>query len=129
MKNLLTVSAVIELGAGAALLCFPSAVVALLLGSGLDTSVAVTVGRVAGAALLALGTACLFARGVGSRAPIGLVRAMLLYNLAVAAILAVAGSGSGLVGIALWPAVVLHASMTVWCLRCLLKRPTEITEA
>jgi hypothetical protein len=33
MKRLLIVTAVIELGAGVALLCFPSATVALLLGS------------------------------------------------------------------------------------------------
>ena len=79
MKNLLTVSALIELGAGAALLCCPSVTVVLLLGSGLDTSAAVTLGRVAGAALLALGVACWFARDDGGLAVKALVRAMVLH--------------------------------------------------
>jgi hypothetical protein len=48
VNHLLTLTAVIEAGAGVALMCHPSATVALLLGSGLDTSAAVTVGRVTG---------------------------------------------------------------------------------
>jgi hypothetical protein len=43
---------VIELGAGLALLCCPSATAVLLVGSPLDAPAAVTLGRVAGAALL-----------------------------------------------------------------------------
>jgi hypothetical protein len=44
---------------------------------------------------------------------------MSLYNIAVAAVLVYAGLGPGLSGIGLWPAVVLHAAMTIWCLACL----------
>ena len=58
MKRLLIVTAVIELGAGLALVGLPSAAVALLLGSPLDAPAAVTLGRLAGAALFALGVAC-----------------------------------------------------------------------
>ena len=65
MKNLLTLTAVIEVGAGAALMCCPSATVVLLLGSSLDTSAALAVARVAGTALLALGVACWLARHDG----------------------------------------------------------------
>ena len=120
MKTLHTVTAVIEAGAGLALGCSPSAVVALLLGTGLDTSAAVVLGRLAGAALLALGVACWLARGdAESRAARGLVAAMLLYNLAAVALLAFAGVGLGLHGVAWWPAVILHAAMTVWCLAAL----------
>jgi hypothetical protein len=116
MKRLLTVTAVIELGAGVALLCLPSATVTLLLGSGLDTSAAVALGRVGGAALLALGVACWFAQyDAQSCAARGLVSAMVLYNLGAAIILGAAGIRSQPVGIALWPAVVLHAVMTIWC--------------
>ena len=83
MKKLLIVTAVIEVGAGVALLCFPSAAVALLLGSSLDTSAAMALGRLAGAALLALGVACWLAHyDAQSRAARGLVSAMVLYNLA-----------------------------------------------
>ena len=95
MKHLLTLTAVIEVGAGVALVALPSLLVTLLLGSALDTPAAVTVGRVAGAALLALGVACWLARHDGrSRAATGLVAAMLLYNLAAVSILASAGIGS-----------------------------------
>ena len=123
MKNLLTLTAVIEAGTGLVLVAFPSLLATLLLGSPLDTSVAVIVARVAGAALLALGVACWFARDAGqSRAATGLVVGMLLYNLAAVVILASAGIGSGLVGVALWPAVVLHAGMGGWCVACLRSR-------
>jgi Kef-type K+ transport system membrane component KefB len=124
MKSLYTVTAAIELGAGLALLCSPSATVVLLLGSGLDTSAAVMLGRVAGAALLALGVACWLARDdTQSRAARGLVVAMLIYNIVATAVLAFAGIGLGLHGVALWPAVVLHAAMAVWCIVCLRRSP------
>ena len=42
---------------------------------------------------------------------------MVLYNLGAVVILGAAGIRSQPVGIALWPAVVLHAAMTVWCVR------------
>ena len=127
MKTLQTVTAVIEMGTGMALLCFPSPVVALLLGSPLVTSIALTVARVGGAGLLSLGVACWLARSdYESRAARGLLAAMLLYDVAAAAILAFAGVGFGLHGVALWPAVVLHATMTIWCVACLRRSPLDI---
>ena len=94
----------------------------LLVGSGLDTSAAVVLGRVAGAALLALGVACWLARDdTQSRAARGLVVAMLMYNLAATAVLAFAGLGLRLHAVALWPAVILHAAMAVWCITTLLR--------
>ena len=116
-KSLFVVTAVIETGAGLALMILPSAVVTLLLGSSLDTPAGLTLGRIAGAALLAQGVACWLARNDGdSRPAAGLIVSMLLYNSAAAASLAFANVVSGLVGIALWPAVALHAAMAVWCI-------------
>jgi hypothetical protein len=124
MKPLYTVTPAIEAGAGLALGFFPSAAVAMLLGTGLDTSAAVTLGRLAGAALLALGVACWLARNdAGSGAATGLVTGMLVYNAAVVLLFIFAAFGLGLHGVALWPAVVLHAAMTVWCFACLQRRP------
>jgi hypothetical protein len=128
MKTLHTATAVIELGAGLALLCFPSATVMLLVGAPLKAAPALTVARVGGAGLLALGVACWLARDdTQSPAARGLVTAMLLYNAAAVAVLGFAGIGFGLHGLALWPAVVLHALMALWCLAWLRHSPLNVT--
>ena len=124
MNRLLKLTAIIEASTGLGLLAVPSVVVRLLLGSPLGTSAAVMLARVAGAALLALGVACWLARGdTQSRATRGLVVAMLVYNIAATAVLALAGIGLGLHGVVLWPAVILHAAMAVWCVACLRRTP------
>jgi hypothetical protein len=127
MNLLLKLTAIIEAATGLALLVAPSVVVQLLLGSPLDASAAVTLGRVAGAALLALGVACWLAQyDAQSCAARGLVSAMVLYNLGAVVILGAAGIRSQPVGIALWPAVILHAVMTIWCVTSLLRKPTRL---
>jgi hypothetical protein len=126
MSRLLKLTALIEAVTGFGLIVIPSLVVRLLLGSPLDTSAAVTLGRVAGAALLALGVACWLAQyDAQSCAARGLVSAMVLYDLGAVVILGAAGIRSQPVGIALWPAVVLHAVMTIWCVTSLLRKPTR----
>jgi hypothetical protein len=128
MSRLLKLTALIEAATGLGLIAAPSVVVRLLLGSPLETSAAVTLGRVAGAALLSLGIACWLARtDTPSRAARGLVAAMLFYNVAVAALLAFVGLASGLRGLMLWPAVTLHAMMAVWCVACLRRSPQNVT--
>jgi hypothetical protein len=57
-----------------------------------------------------------------SRAALGLVSGMLFYNVAVAALLSVAALDSKLVGVATWPAVVLHSIMSIWCVGCILSK-------
>jgi len=127
MKRLLIVSAVIELGAGLALMCVPAAAAVLLLRSPLESSAAITLGRLAAAALLALGVACwLASTDVGSRAARGVVMAMTVYNLGAVVVLGLVGIQSPPVGVALWPAVVLHVIMTSWCVKALRKKPTQI---
>ena len=119
MKKLLSLVAIAEGATGVALMVVPSPVGRLLLGAELS-GLAAVVGRVAGIALFALGIACWLARtDTPSRAARGLVPALLFYNVAVTALLAFAGLGLGLHGAALWPAVVLHAVMAVWCVACL----------
>jgi hypothetical protein len=120
IRRLLIVTAVIEVGTGMAMAIAPSLPVSLLIGSALDTPAALTVGRVAGAALLSLGVACWLAReDEQSRATRGLIAAMLLYDAGVVALLAHAGLVLGLSGPGLWPAILLHAVMAVWCLASL----------
>lgn len=115
-KHLLVVTAAIEAAAGLALLLSPSAPISILLGSQLDTLTELVLGRVAGVALLSLGAACWLARNDGkSRAGTGLIAAMLLYNTGATAILAYAGIGLRMFGVGLWPAVLLHLALVVWC--------------
>ena len=124
MKRLLKLTGIIETATGLGLVAVPSVVVRLLLGSPLGTSAAVVLARVAGAALLALGVACWLARDdTQSRATRGLIVAMLMYNLIATAVLAFAGIGLGLHGVALWPAVILHAAMAIWCVTSLRRTP------
>ncbi len=88
MKNLLTVTAVIEVGTGLVLVVIPSLLVTFLFGSSISTPVELTLSRVAGVALLALGVACWLARHDGqSRAARGLAGAMVLYNSGIALVL------------------------------------------
>ncbi len=125
MKALQTMTALIEGGTGVALLVVPSVVVKLLLGSPLDSAPAIVLGRVAGAALLALGMACWFVReNIQSSATRGLVAAMLFYNLAAVLLFIYAAFYLKLQGVALWPAVILHAAMAAWCVLCLYNRST-----
>ena len=120
MNRLLKLTAIIEMATGLGLLVVPSLVVRLLLGSPLDAPAALAVARVAGAGLLALGIACwLASHDTQSCAARGVVSAMVVYNFGAVLILGAAGIGSQPVGIALWPAVILHAAMAVWCVACL----------
>jgi hypothetical protein len=119
VKRLLIITSIIELPTGLGLIAVPSVVAHLLLNSEISGA-AIPLGRVAGGALLTLGVASWLASyDEQSCAARGLVSAMVLYNIGAALILALAGIRSGFVGIALWPAVILHAVMAVWCIACL----------
>jgi len=119
-KPLFIATALIEVATGLALLVSPTLPASVLIGASLDTPAGVGVGRLAGAALVALGLSCWGARrDEHSRAANGIVSAMLLYNVTAVVVPAYAGLGWRLFGVGLWPAVVLHALMTGWCLACL----------
>ena len=123
MKNLLIVTAAIEGLTGLLLVAAPSLVARLLLDSPLDSPAALTVARLAGVALLALTVACWLGRhDEGTRAVNGLVGAFVLYNIGAAILFAYAGLALHLSGVLLWPAVLLHAVMAVWCIERLSKR-------
>jgi hypothetical protein len=119
-KYLLIVTALIEVGTGLVLLVAPAVAFLLLLGITSPAPEAVVVGRVAGGALLAIGVACWLARNDGRRpAQVGVLSGVVIYDVAAAALLAHAGSSLSMAGIALWPAVVLHGALAVWCGVCL----------
>lgn len=116
MRNVLIATALIETATGLALGIAPEAPAWLLLDAALDAAGSV-VGRVAGAALCALGSACWMARNdTAGRAGAGLLVGILFYNFAVLALLLYAGLGLKLIGYALWPAIALHTAMAGWCI-------------
>jgi hypothetical protein len=107
MKRVLIIAAVGEAATGAALLIVPSLIGQLLFGVEL-IGIAMTVARVAGIALIALGVACWPGRQL-----IG----MLTYSAAVTLYLAYGGLSGGLTGKLLWPAVILHVILTALLIR------------
>jgi hypothetical protein len=103
MKKVLILAAVVEVATGLALLVVPSFVSRLLLAEELS-GVAIPIARVTGIALIGLGLSCW---------PGPPLIGMVTYSAAVALYLAYVGVVGGFTGIFLWPAVVLHAVLSV----------------
>jgi hypothetical protein len=103
MKKELAFAAVAEAVTGLALLIFPSLVGQLLLDAQL-AGVAIPIARVTGIALLALGIACW---------PGPPIVGMLTYSVVVTLYLSYIGLAGGFAGVFLWPAVALHAVLSI----------------
>jgi hypothetical protein len=120
-KPLFLVTALLEIGAGLGLMVSPPLVASILIGAPFDTAGDAVVGRVAGAALLALGLQCWIGRNDAySSAARGIVSGLLLYNALVAVVLTYAGIAWQFSGIGLWPTALLHTTMAAWCFACLI---------
>jgi hypothetical protein len=115
-KLFLVITALVEALTGLCLLFLPDAVFAVLLGITHATTEAIFVGRLTGAALLAIGIASWMARA-DTRTPshLGLLTGILIYNAAASMLLAFGGAVLKMVGVLLWPAVALHMVLAVWC--------------
>ena len=111
ISRLLTLASALEAGAGAALVVHPPTVARLLLGADLSDS-GIALGRIGGCGLLALGVACWPHAGESGNS-IQVLQALLTYNLLVTLCLAWLGVTGALVGILLWPAVMLHGVLTL----------------
>jgi hypothetical protein len=103
IRWVLPAAAIAEVATGLALLMVPWQVGTLLLGEEF-VGIAISVARVAGIALIALGVACW---------PGPPLVGMLIYSAALTLYLGYLGLVAGLTGILLWPAVALHAILTV----------------
>jgi hypothetical protein len=127
-KLLLLITAFVEAGTGLCLLVVPGVIFAILLGIDHASSDATLVGRIAGAALLAIGIASWTARtDTSTPAQLGLLTGLVIYNAATSMLLAFAGAALNMIGILLWPAVALHAILAAWSLIGL--RPEKISRA
>jgi hypothetical protein len=103
MSKALVFAAVSEAATGLALIIVPSLAGQLLLGEELG-GLAIPPARVAGIALIGLGIACW---------PGPPLAGMLAYSTMVTLYLAYLGLVGGLVGILLWPALVLHLVLSI----------------
>jgi hypothetical protein len=103
-SRLLAIAAIGEAATGVALLIIPSLVSRLLFGTEL-TGVSISLARVTGIALIGLGIAC----WPGCTALCG----MLTYSALVTLYLGYVAMCGEWVGPLLWPAVVLHAALTL----------------
>ena len=114
---LLAVAAMAEAVTGLVLLAYPPIVVQLLFRAEIAAA-GIVISRLAGIALIALGIACWPGRGA-SRALCGI----LTYNALATAYLTCLGARGEWVGPLLWPAVVLHAFLTILLTRIWFKGP------
>jgi hypothetical protein len=118
------VTAALEIGAGLVFLVAPALVIRMLFAAS-DIQTGVAIGRVAGAALLSLGAACWWARhDGGSAASSGLVSGLLIYNVAVVALILTGSLGSR--SPLLWAAIAVHGAMALWCVLVVTARPASV---
>jgi hypothetical protein len=108
MNKPLVFAALAEAATGVSLIVVPSLVARLLLGAELS-SVGVAVGRVADISLLSLRFAC----WPGKEPAPAALSGMAIYGLFVTLYLLYLGIGGEWVGPLLWPAVALHAALTL----------------
>jgi hypothetical protein len=123
MKQLLTITAILESATGLGLLTAPVVLAQLLLGGTLDSTTALTMARVGGTALLAIGVGCWLSRENGR----AWVAAMLLYNVVVGGLLVHAAFALAVSAPGLWPAIALHFALAFWCIACLRNERTPMT--
>ena len=124
MKSLLTITALIEGVTGLALAIMPSFVVSILLGTSLTDISAILIARLAGVALTTIAIACWLSRSNTQSAVI--VKAMLAYNVFSIVLLVYAVLFERIAGLGLWPTVLIHFGLLVWCLSSLWKRVQKI---
>ena len=107
MRRILAFSAIVEVGAGLALMALPAVVIAALAG-GEVSAACLPLGRCFGIAILALGFACWPERQRAEGGSPGF-RGLLTYNTLIAVYLASLGTAGQWEGRFLWPGVALHA--------------------
>ncbi len=118
MKTLLAITTFFEAATGLALLAIPTVTVSILLGASLTEPSGIFLGRISGAALISLAVACWLSRN-DIKSSIVMIKSFVLYNAGAALLLAYAGLIEHFSGLGLWPAVLLHAGLLVWCVQSL----------
>jgi hypothetical protein len=118
VKKPLVFAAASEAATGLFSLVYPSIVVRVLFGVEISGA-GIVMSRIAGISLIALGLAC-WAKDDISNSGNGALRGMLTYSLLAALYLVYLGIGREWIGKLRWPAVAVHAVVTIlfarpWC--------------
>lgn len=119
MKSLLTITALLEGATGLALAVVPAMVISILLGVSLTDPTLILISRIAGGTLVVIAIACWLSRN-GTHSSV-MVKLMLGYNTFSIALLIYVAVVKKLNGPGLWPAVLLHLVLLIWCLSSLQK--------
>lgn len=106
-------TAVLEVAAGVALLCFPGSALLLLLGNATPPAKAILAARLIGSILLVAAVLIILLRNRKGRALSGV---FLVYNTLVAVTLSSIALFLDKAGVALWPVAGIHALMAIWCI-------------
>ena len=123
MKLLLTITALLEGITGLILAVTPSLLVSILLGTALTDPGAIVIGRLAGAALITIAVACWLSRKDTQSSV--MVKAMLGYNIFSLTLMVYAVLVARIAGPGLWPAIIIHFGLLVWCFSALRKHVQE----
>lgn len=125
IASFLSATAAVEIVAGLFMVILPDRLLPLLFGIDQFAPETLLISRWVGVALLAIGVVSGLARddsgGVALRA---VLVGILIYDVAAAMLLVYAAFGTQMAGPALWPAVVLHSALAVWCVLCLRSQTT-----
>ena len=126
-RILLIATAVAEGPLGLTLLVLPAVPFELLFGVKHSATEALFIGRIAGAALLAIGIASWCARrDPGTPAQLGLIVGLLVYNITTGVLLGYAGLMLSMKGVALWPGIFAHVVLAVGCIVALVRACSRI---
>lgn len=123
MKSLLTITAFIEGATGLALATVPALVFSALFGISLTGPSVILISRIAGGTLIAIAIACWLSKN-GTQSAL-MVKLMAGYNIFSIVLLVYIVLVKGMNGPGLWPAVILHLVLLIWCLISLQKRVRE----
>jgi hypothetical protein len=123
MKLLLAITALLEGVTGLILVVMPSLLVSILLGMSLTDPGPIVIGRLAGAALITIAVACWLSRKDTQSSV--MVKAMFGYNIFSLTIMVYAVLVARIAGPGLWPAVIIHFGLLVWCFSALRKHVQE----
>lgn len=115
LKTLLRVTALAEGGMALACLVVPHLPVDLLFGQPPATPLALVLARFVGAVLLSLSLASWLVAKEPGAAALGVVKALLFYDVMAIVVFLYSRLALGLAGILLWPAVVVHVILGAWC--------------